>query len=41
MGPPHEGSIRRPIVPWANDLTTELHLAAQAEEEDDEEEEYQ
>ena len=27
MGPPHEGSIRRPITPWANTLTTELHLA--------------
>ena len=27
MGPPHEGSIRRPIEPWANALTTELHLA--------------
>ena len=27
MGPPHEGSIRRPITPWANALTTELHLA--------------
>ena len=27
MGPPHEGSIRRPIVPWANALTTELRLA--------------
>ena len=27
MGPPHEGSIRRPIAPWANALTTELHLA--------------
>ena len=26
MGPPHEGSIWRPIVPWANALTTELHL---------------
>ena len=26
-GPPHEGSIRRPITPWANALTTELHLA--------------
>ena len=26
MGPPHEGSIRRPIAPWANALTTELHL---------------
>ena len=25
MGPPHEGSIRRPITPWANALTTELH----------------
>ena len=25
MGPPHEGSIRRPIAPWANALTTELH----------------
>ena len=24
---PHEGSIRRPIAPWANALTTELHLA--------------
>ena len=31
MGPPHEGSIRRPIAPWANALTTELHLAPQAE----------
>ena len=28
MGPPHEGSIRRPIAPWANALTTELHLAS-------------
>ena len=27
MGPPHEGSIRRPIAPWANALTTKLHLA--------------
>ena len=27
MGPPHEGSIRRPIAPWASALTTELHLA--------------
>ena len=27
MGPSHEGSIRRPITPWANALTTELHLA--------------
>ena len=27
MGPPHEGSIRRPIAPWANALTNELHLA--------------
>ena len=27
MGPPHEGSIRRLIAPWANALTTELHLA--------------
>ena len=26
MGPPHEGSIRLPIAPWANTLTTELHL---------------
>ena len=25
MGPPHEGSIRRHIAPWANALTTELH----------------
>ena len=24
----HEGSIWRPIAPWANALTTELHLAA-------------
>ena len=27
IGPPYEGSIRRPIAPWANALTTELHLA--------------
>ena len=27
VGPPHEGSIRRPIALWANALTTELHLA--------------
>ena len=27
MGPPHEGSIRRSIAPWANALTTKLHLA--------------
>ena len=27
MGSPHEGSIRRPIAPLANALTTELHLA--------------
>ena len=27
MGPPHEGLIWRPITPWANALTTELHLA--------------
>ena len=27
MGPPHEGSTQRPIAPWANALTTELHLA--------------
>ena len=27
MGPPHEESIQRPIAPWANALTTELHLA--------------
>ena len=27
MGPPHEGSIRRPMTPWANALTTALHLA--------------
>ena len=26
MDPPHDGSIRRPIAPWANALTTELHL---------------
>ena len=27
IGPPHEGSIRRPIAPRANALTTELQLA--------------
>ena len=27
VGSPHEGSIRRPIAPSANALTTELHLA--------------
>ena len=27
MGSPHEGSIRRPIAPWVNALTTEQHLA--------------
>ena len=27
MGPPHKGSMRRPIATWANTLTTELHLA--------------
>ena len=27
MCSPHEWSIRRPIAPWANALTTELHLA--------------
>ena len=27
MGSPHEGSIRRPIAPRANALTTELRLA--------------
>ena len=27
MGPPHEGSIRRPVAPWGNALTTEIHLA--------------
>ena len=27
MGPSHEGSIWRPIAPWVNALTTELHLA--------------
>ena len=27
MGALPEGSIRRPIAPWANALTTELHLA--------------
>ena len=32
MGPPHEGSIRRPIAPCANALTTELHLAAMGSE---------
>ena len=33
MSPPHEGSIRRPIAPWANALTTELHLATCVERE--------
>ena len=32
MGPPHEGSIRRPTAPWTNALTTELHLAPTAGE---------
>ena len=27
VGSPHEGSIRRPIAPWANAHTTDLHLA--------------
>ena len=27
MGSPHEGSIRWPITPWANAITTEVHLA--------------
>ena len=27
VGSLHEGSIRWPIAPWANALTTELHLA--------------
>ena len=27
VGSPHEGSIWRPIAPWANALTMELHLA--------------
>ena len=31
MGPPHEGSIRRPVAPWANALTTELHIAPVSE----------
>ena len=30
MGSPHEGSIQRSIAPWANALTTELHLATLA-----------
>ena len=30
MGPFLEGSIRQPIAPWANALTTELHLAPTA-----------
>ena len=34
MGPPHEGSIRRPIAPCANALTTELHLAPNNEQND-------
>ena len=35
IAPPHEGSIRRPIAPWANALTTELHLAPNSLEYDD------
>ena len=31
VGPPYEGSIR-PIAPWANALTMELHLAPPVEE---------
>ena len=27
MGPPHDGSIQRPITPWSNTLTMDLHLA--------------
>ena len=34
MGPHHGGSIWRPIAPWANALTTELHLAPWYERED-------
>ena len=30
MGSPHEGSIRRPIAPWANALTTEQHAVGVA-----------
>ena len=32
MGPPHEGSIWQPIVPWANALTTELYLTPHHEQ---------
>ena len=32
IGSPHEGSIRRPIAPWANALTTELHLAPRSQD---------
>ena len=28
MGSPHEGLIWRPIAPWANALTTKLHLSS-------------
>ena len=31
MGPHHEGSIRRPIAPWANVLTTKLHSVNKAQ----------
>ena len=31
MSPPHEGSIRWPIAPWVNALTTELYLAPKGE----------
>ena len=40
MGPPHEESIRRPIAPWANALTTELHLAPPLDENWDRDWEY-
>ena len=32
IGTPHEGSIRRPIAPRSNALTTELHLAPSCQE---------
>ena len=27
MGPPHEGSTRQPIAPWANALTTQSYIS--------------
>ena len=34
MGPPHEGSIRRPIAPWVNALTIILHPTNSSQQEE-------